>query len=200
MKHVKKCLYVISTVVLLAGLSGCGWQSIPQAKNNTEAALAEVTNQYKRRADLVPNLVEAVKGYAKQEQSVLTAVTEARAKATSITIDPSKVTPEQLVEFQRSQSQLSQSLGRLLAISENYPNLKSDQNFRDLQAQLEGTENRITIARQRFIEAIQQFNNLVTVPPTSWTNAILYKHDKMAQWDVSEAEKSTVEQPPKVGF
>jgi LemA protein len=192
----KKFLLLSLTLIL----TGCGWQSIPRAKNGVEAGVAEVTNQYKRRSDLIPNLVETVKGYAKHEEGVLTEVTEARAKATSVTIDPSKVTPEQLLAFQKSQTALSQSLGRLLAVSENYPNLKADQNFRDLQAQLEGTENRITIARQRLIEAINIFNNEVSVPPTSWTNSIFYKFEKMPQWDVTPEEKDKVSQPPKVGF
>lgn len=181
-------------------LAGCGVQSIPQSKNAVDAAFSEVTNQYKRRSDLVPNLVEVVKGYAKQEEKVLTEVTEARARATSITVDPSKVTPQQLAEFQKSQGALSQALGRLLVASENYPELKSNANFRDLQAQLEGTENRITVARQRVISAIQDFNNQVTVPPTSWTNSLFYHFEKMAQWDLGAEEKSQVEKPPKVGF
>ncbi len=190
------------SVVALASLFlvGCGMQSIPTAKNQTEAALAEVTNQYKRRADLIPNLVNVVKGYASHEKETLEGVINARAKATSITVDPSKVTPEQLREFQAAQGQLSQALGRLLVVSENYPNLKADTQFRDLQAQLEGTENRITIARQRHIEAIRDFNNLVTVPPTSWTNSILYHHEKMPQWDLEAEEKSKVEKAPEVKF
>lgn len=179
-------------------LSGCGIQSIPQAKNQVDAALAEVTNQYKRRSDLIPNLVETVKGYAKQERETLEAVVSARARATQMTIDPSRATPAQIEQYQAAQGQLSQALGRLLMVSENYPDLKSNQNFRDLQAQLEGTENRITIARQRYIEAIQGFNNLVTVPPTSWTNSLLYHHPVMPQWggEVTEQEK----QAPKVNF
>jgi LemA protein len=127
-------------------------------------------------------------------------VTEARAKATAVTIDPSKVTPQQLAQFQAAQGQLSQALGRLLAVSENYPNLKADTQFRDLQAQLEGTENRITIARQRYIESIKNFNNLVTVPPTSWTNSVLYHHPAMPQWDLAAEEKATVEKAPEVKF
>ena len=181
-------------------LSGCGLQSIPQAKNQTEASLAEVTNQYKRRADLVPNLVSVVKGYAKHEQETLTQVTEARAKATSVTIDPANATPAQLNQYAQAQGQLSQALGRLLMVTENYPVLKADAQFRDLQAQLEGTENRITIARQRYIESIQSFNNLITVPPTSFTNYIIYHHEKMPQWDVAEAEKTKNEQAPEVKF
>lgn len=195
---ISKVLKLSLLVACLGFLSGCGIQSIPQAKNATEASLAEVNNQYKRRLDLVPNLVETVKGYAKHESQTLEAVVSARAQATQMTIDPSKVSPEQLAKFQAAQGQLSQALGRLMMITENYPNLKADANFRDLQAQLEGTENRITIARQRYIESIQGFNNLVTVPPTSWTNSIFYKHEKMPQWDMSAEEKATAEKPPEV--
>lgn len=180
--------------------SGCGIQSIPQSRNQVDAALAEVSNQYKRRADLVPNLVNVVKGYAKHEEQVLTNVTEARASATAVTIDPSKVTPDQLAKFQAAQGQLSQALGRLLAVSENYPNLKADAQFRDLQAQLEGTENRITIARQRYIESIRDFNNQVTVPPTSWTNSLLYHHAPMPQWDLAPDEKAAAQKAPDVKF
>lgn len=186
--------------IMLPLLTGCGVQSIPQSKNNVEASLAEVTNQYKRRADLIPNLVSTVKGYAKHEEQTLESVVSARAKATQITIDPSKVTTAQLKEYQAAQGTLSQALGRLLMISENYPQLKADQNFRDLQAQLEGTENRITVARNRYIESIKGFNNLVTVPPTSWTNSLFYHHEKMPQWDVTETEKQQNEQAPKVNF
>lgn len=191
--------------ILLAGLvgsflTGCGMQSIPQAKNNSEASFAEVTNQYKRRADLIPNLVNVVKGYAKHEEETLVAVTEARAKATSMTIDPSKASPEQLAQYQKAQSGLTQALGRLMVVTEKYPELKADQNFRDLQAQLEGTENRITVARQRYIESIKEFNNLVTVPPTSWTNSMMYHFEKMAQWDLNTTEKEAVEKAPEVKF
>jgi LemA protein len=192
------------SVFLLAGamvlLSGCGIQAIPQAENAVDAASAEVTSQYKRRSDLIPNLVNTVKGYASHEQKTLTEVTEARAKATSMNIDPSKATPEQLAKFQEAQGQLSQALGRLMVVSEKYPGLKADQNFRDLQAQLEGTENRITVARNRLIESIQHFNNVVTVPPTSWTNALFYHKEKKAQWDVNAAEKEKVQNAPEVKF
>jgi len=181
-------------------LTACGWRSIPQAKNETESTLAEVTNQYKRRADLIPNLVNTVKGYASHEKGTLTEVTEARAKATSMTIDPSKATPEQLEKYQNAQGGLSQALGRLMVVAEKYPDLKADANFRDLQAQIEGTENRIAIARQRHIEAIKVFNNLITTPPESWTNSLFYKNEKMAQWTVSDAEKQQVETAPKVQF
>lgn len=187
-------------VASLLTLSGCGWQSIPQGKNEVEASLAEVTNQYKRRADLIPNLVNVVKGYAKHEKDTLEAVVSARARATQVTIDPKNVSPDQLAKFTAAQGQLSQALGRLLAVSENYPNLKADANFRDLQAQLEGTENRITIARQRYIEQIKNFNNLVAVPPTSWTNSLLYHFEKMPQWDVAAEEKGKVDKAPEVKF
>lgn len=191
---------VLALVGAMVLLSGCGIQAIPQAENAVDAASAEVTSQYKRRADLIPNLVQTVKGYAKHEEQTLTAVTEARAKATSMNIDPSKATPEQLAKFQEAQGQLSQALGRLMVVSEKYPDLKADQNFRDLQAQLEGTENRITVARNRLIESIQAFNNVVTVPPTSWTNAIFYHKEKKAQWDVAAAEKEKVQTAPEVKF
>ena len=181
-------------------LTSCGVQSLPQAKNNNEAAMAEVTNQYKRRADLIPNLVNVVKGYAKHESETLQNVVEARAHATQTVIDPSKVTADQLQKFQQSQSQLTQALGKLMVISENYPQLKADANFRDLQAQLEGTENRITVARQRYIQAIQEFNNLVTTPPTSWTNSLFYHFEKQPQWDVTADEKVQIEKAPDVKF
>lgn len=191
---------MILTLLVFPFLVGCGMQSLPQGKNATESALAEVNNQYKRRADLIPNLVNVVKGYAKHEEQTLTAVTEARAKATSTVIDPSKVTPEQLLKFQQAQTGLSQALGKLMMVTEQYPNLKADQNFRDLQAQLEGTENRITIARQRYIESIKEFNNLVTVPPTSWTNSLMYHFEKMPQWDMAPEEKAQAEKAPEVKF
>ena len=175
-------------------------QSIPTQKNEVDATLAEVTNQYKRRMDLVPNLVNVVQGYAKHEKETLTGVVEARAKATQMTIDPSKATPEQLLKYQQAQGQLSSAVGKLMMITENYPQLKADAGFRDLQAQLEGTENRITVARNRYIESIKGFNNLVTVPPTSWTNSILYHHEKMPQWDLAAEEKAKAEKPPEVKF
>ncbi|MEZ7980667.1 MAG: LemA family protein [Myxococcota bacterium] len=184
----------------LSGLAGCGVQSIPKALNQVEASVAEVTNQYKRRADLIPNLVNTVKGYASHEKETLEAVVNARASATSVKIDPSNSSPEQIQKFQQAQGGLSQALGRLMVVSERYPDLKADRNFRELQAQLEGTENRITIARQRHIESIKQFNDLVTVPPSSLTNSLFYHHEKMAQWALDEAEQKAVEQTPEVQF
>lgn len=190
----------IALLALALILTGCGLQSIPQQKNEVDAALAEVTNQYKRRADLIPNLVNVVKGYASHEKDTLQGVVEARAKATSVQIDPKNVSAEKLAEFSKAQGQLTQALGKLMVISENYPNLKADQNFRDLQAQLEGTENRITVARNRYIEHIKEFNNLVSVPFTNFTNMLVYKYEKMPQWDVSEAEKTQNEKAPEVKF
>lgn len=196
MKKTQGLLVLASALIL----SSCGIQSIPQQKNEVEATLSEITNQYKRRTDLIPNLVATVKGYATHEQGTLEGVVNARAKATQMTIDPSKVSPEKLREFQQAQGELSSALGRLMVISENYPQLKADANFRDLQAQLEGTENRITVARNRYIESIKVFNNLVGVPPTSWTNSLLYHHEKMPQWDVSASEKTQIEKAPEVKF
>jgi LemA protein len=193
--------FILSALVALtaaATLTGCGIQSIPTQKNSVDAALAELTNQYKRRGDLVPNLVNVVKGYAKQEQTVLTQVTEARAKATSITLDPAKASPEQISAYANAQGQLSQALGKLLSITENYPDLKSNENFRDLSAQIEGTENRITVARQRYIQEIQGFNNLVTVFPTSLTNSLMFHYSPMPQWGTDQP--ANLQDAPKVDF
>lgn len=191
MKMINRIGMLMGLLVLTAGLSGCGIQSIPQSKNAVDASLAEVMNQYKRRADLIPNVVETVKGYAKQESTTLQAVTEARAKATSVNIDPTKMSAEKLAEFSKAQGQLSQALGRLMMVTENYPDLKSNENFKALQVELEGTENRITIARRRYIESIQEFNNLVTVFPTSITNSFFFHHQPMPQFggEVTEEEK-----------
>ncbi|RYZ83807.1 MAG: LemA family protein [Proteobacteria bacterium] len=191
---------LLAAAATISALSGCGMQAIPQSKNDVDASFAEITNQYKRRADLIPNLVNVVKGYAKHEEGTLTAVIEARAKATAVTIDPSKITPEKMKEYQAAQSGVSQALGRLMVVSEQYPNLKADTQFRDLQAQIEGTENRVTVARQRYIESVKGFNNLVAVPPTSWTNSVMYHYEKMPQWDVAADEKGTIEKPPQVTF
>lgn len=174
-------------------LTSCGLQSIPIANNQVEADWAEVQNQYKRRADLIPNLVNTVKGYAAHEKETLESVVEARAKATSIQVDAKDLTPEKLEQFQKAQSSLSMALGKLLAVSERYPDLKANENFRDLQAQLEGTENRITIARRRYIDAVREFNNLVTVFPTNITNSIIHKFDKKPQFTATEAEQATPE-------
>jgi len=190
----------LALVLLSTSLTSCGLQSIPQAKNGVEASLAEVTNQYKRRSDLIPNLVNVVKGYATHEQDTLTAVVEARAKATQVTVDAGSIAPEKLQQYMAAQGQLSQALGRLMVVSEKYPDLKANENFKDLSVQLEGTENRITIARQRYIETIRVFNDLITVPPTSFTNSLVYHHEKMPQWTVDESERKQIESAPKVEF
>jgi LemA protein len=158
--------------VLLASLAlgGCGYNQIQSADEDTKAQWSEVVNQYQRRADLVPNLVATVKGYAAQEERVLREVTEARARAGSIQATPELASdPAALAKFQEAQGQLTGALSRLLVISENYPNLKSDQGFRDLQAQLEGTENRIAVARNRYIQSVQQYNTLVRRFPVNLT-------------------------------
>ncbi|MCM2351746.1 MAG: LemA family protein [Bacteriovoracaceae bacterium] len=180
-------------VLLSLFLVSCGLQSIPTSNNNVEATWAEVQNQYKRRSDLIPNLVNTVKGYASHEKETLQGVIEARAKATAVNVDAKNLTPEKLKEFQDAQSGLSQALGRLMVVSEKYPDLKANQNFQQLQGQLEGTENRITIARRRYIEAVQEFNNLVTVFPTSITNSIIHKFEKKPQFTATETEQATPE-------
>jgi LemA protein len=184
---------VVAAVVLV----GCGVQSIPQAENAVASAWAEVENQYQRRADLVPNLVETVRGYASHERETLEAVIKARAQATQVRITADQLTPENLKRFEQAQGALQSALGRLLAVAENYPQLKANENFRDLQSQLEGTENRIAIARRRYIEQVQGFNNLVTVPPTSWTNAVMYKKQPKAQFAATTAG---AEKAPSVKF
>lgn len=188
---------LIGVVAVLSAATGCGVQSIPRARNQVEAAQAEVNNQYKRRADLIPNLVEVVKGYAAHEKETLTAVTDARARATSIQVSLDDA--ESLARYQQAQTGLSQALGRLLALSENYPDLKANQNFKDLQVQLEGTENRITVARGRAIESIRAFNDLVTVFPTSLTNSLFFHHSPLPQYG-ADMDKETLEKAPDVQF
>lgn len=178
--------------------TACGVQSIPTALNDIEAKWAEVQNQYKRRADLIPNLVNTVKGYAAHEKETLEGVINARARATQMNLNVGEMNQANLDQFAQAQASLSSALARLMVVVEKYPNLKADQNFRDLQHQLEGTENRITVARNRYIESIQAFNNLVTVPPTSWTNSLLYNHEKKPQFMVPASEN--IETAPKVEF
>ena len=178
-------------------VTGCGFQSIPRSENAVAAAWGEVQNQYQRRADLVPNLVETVKGYASHERETLEAVVAARAQATQVKLSVDELTPENLKKFEAAQGQLSAGLGRLLAVAENYPQLKANENFRDLQVQLEGTENRISVARRRYIEQVRQYNDLVTVPPTSWTNALVYHKQPKAQFT---ATTEGAERAPEVKF
>ncbi len=172
-------------VLLIAfGLTACGINTVPTQDEQVKAAWSQVLNEYQRRADLVPNLVATVKGYAKQEQAVLTGVTEARAKATQTTVNlPADVlsNPQAFQNFEQSQAQLSGSLGLLLAVSENYPDLKSNQNFLALQSQLEGTENRIAVARKDYIQAVQAYNTTLRTIPSRWVAAIFYPDAKPKQ-------------------
>jgi LemA protein len=170
MRFSSRWLGVLAAIFLALSLAGCGYNTIPTQEEEAKAKWAAVEAQYQRRADLIPNLVATVKGYAKQEKEVLTSVTEARAKATQVTLDPSQLTdPEKVKQFQEAQAQLSGALGRLLAVSEAYPDLKSNANFLALQSQLEGTENRITVARRDYIEAAREFNtSLRTFPTLLW--------------------------------
>jgi LemA protein len=184
-------------MLALTLVSACGYQSIPQAENAVSASWAEVQNQYQRRADLVPNLVETVKGYAAHERETLEAVINARARATQVQLRTDQLSPENLKKFEDAQGDLSRALGRLMVVSEQYPQLRANESFKDLQVQLEGTENRIAIARRRYIEVVQQFNDLVTVPPTSWTNSMFYKKQPKAQF---AATTPGAEQAPKVKF
>lgn len=161
------------------GLSACGINDVPTQDEQVKAAWSEVQNQYQRRADLIPNLVATVKGYAKQEETVLREVTEARAHATQMTIPSDILTnPQKFHEFEQNQAAISGALGRLLAVSENYPDLKSNQNFLALQAQLEGTENRITVARKDYIDAVQRYNTTLRTIPSRWVAAIFYPDAK----------------------
>ena len=188
----------IILVVTAIFLAGCGINNVPTYQQAMNAKWGEVQNQYQRRADLVPNLVETVKGYAAQEKDVLTAVTEARSRATSIQLSPDIVNnPELFAKYQAAQGQLSQALGKLLSITENYPDLKSNQNFLALQSQLEGTENRITIARKDYIEAVQTYNTeLVTFPGRLWA-VTMYSSYKPAATFAADAGD---EKAPQVDF
>src|SRR5919109_2796679 len=184
----RAALRAVCLVLLAAALAGCGINTIPTLQEQAKAAWSQVLNQYQRRADLIPNLVETVKGYAAQESKVLTEVVEARAKATQVQIPPDILTnPEAFQKFQEAQNTLSGALGRLLVITENYPDLKSNQNFLALQSQLEGTENRIAIARQDYIEAVKDYNTELRTIPGRWWRAILYPDaEPMQNFTVAE--------------
>jgi LemA protein len=179
-------------------LSGCGYNTIQTQDEAVKAAWSEVVNQYQRRADLIPNLVATVKGFAAQEQAVLIGVTEARARATSIQVTPETLNdPAAVAKFQAAQGELTQALKSLLVVVERYPDLKSDQNFRDLQAQLEGTENRIAVARNRYIESVQTFNGTVRRFPVNLT-AMIFGYETKPNFTVeNEAE---ISRPPTVEF
>lgn len=196
MKFKKVKLPILCSLLLLT--TACGIQQIPRQNNEVEASWAELISQYQRRSDLIPNLVEVVKGYAKHEKKTLESVVEARSKATQNQINFDQLNEETLKKFQESQSGLTGALSRLMMITESYPDLKANQNFRDLQVQMEGTENRITIARQRYIESVKNFNNLVTVFPTNLTNNFLFHFEKKPQFTV-ENEKD-IQKAPEVKF
>jgi LemA protein len=191
----------VSLVVLLlatVALGGCGYNKLQASDEGIKATWAEVLNQYQRRNDLVPNLVNTVKGYAAHEREVLTQVTEARAKVGSVQVTPQMVDdPEAFAKFQAAQNQMTSALSRLLVVAENYPNLKADQGFRDLQAQLEGTENRITVARNRYIDAVREFNTTVRSFPTNLT-AMIFGFKTKPSFTV-EDEKA-IAKPPAVDF
>ena len=193
-----KQLLALTMALATLSLGGCGYNRLQSTDEQIKAAWAEVVNQYQRRADLIPNLVNTVKGFAAQEQQVLLGVTNARAKVGSIQATPELVNdPQAFSRFQQAQGELSSALSRLLVVVERYPNLKSDQNFRDLQAQLEGTENRITVARNRYIKAVQEYNLVVRQFPTNLT-AMLFGFKEKAQFTV-ENEKE-IGRAPKVDF
>ena len=189
---------VVAVALLGLAVSACGYNQIPTLEEQAKAKWGDVQNNYQRRADLIPNLVATVQGYAKQEREVLTAVIEARAKATQIKVDASQLTdPEKLKQFQDAQNQLSGALGRLLAVSENYPDLKSYQNFLALQSQIEGTENRIAVARRDYIEAVRVYNTeLKTFPGLLWASTVFRGNKPMAEFAASD----TAQSPPQVKF
>ncbi len=189
---------MLLTLVLATVLSGCGYNQFQAKDEATKAAWGEVVNQYQRRADLIPNLVNTVKGYASHERETLEAVTRARAAATSFQITPEVLNnPEAFQKFQQVQGELSGALSRLMAVSEKYPDLKADTSFRDLQSQLEGTENRITVARQRYIAAVQEYNVQVRSFPTNLT-AMMFGYSTKPSFTV-ENEKA-ISTAPKVDF
>ncbi|HSI45474.1 MAG TPA: LemA family protein [Methylophilus sp.] len=194
MRQMFKILLLASVLML----SGCGYNQFQSLDEETKASWSEVLNQYQRRADLVPNLVSTVKGYANHEEKVLTEVTEARAKVGSMQVTPELLNdPEAFAKFQAAQGQLTSALSRLMVVSENYPNLKADASFRDLQAQLEGTENRVTVARNRYIEAVKQYNVTVRSFPNNLT-AMMFGYQPKPSFTV-ENEKA-ISSAPKVDF
>jgi LemA protein len=194
MRRLFNMLLVAATLTL----SGCGYNQFQSLDEETKANWSEVLNQYQRRADLVPNLVSTVKGYANHEEKVLTEVTEARAKVGSMQVTPELLNdPEAFAKFQAAQGQLTSALSRLMVVSENYPNLKADASFRDLQAQLEGTENRVTVARNRYIESVKQYNVAVRSFPNNLT-AMMFGYQPKPSFTV-ENEKA-ISSAPKVDF
>jgi LemA protein len=198
MSNISRLRTLVAILCLGFSLAGCGYNTIPTLEEQAKARWGDVQNQYQRRADLIPNLVATVQGYAKQEKDVLTSVVEARAKATQTKIDASQLTdPDKLKQFQDAQNQLSGALGRLLAITENYPDLKSNANFLALQSQLEGTENRISVARRDYIEAVRAYNTaLRTFPTVLWAKTAFSGSKPMAEFTAAEGAQT----PPQVKF
>jgi LemA protein len=195
---VNRLFSIALTIILASVLSGCGYNKLNAGDEKVAAAWSEVLNQYQRRADLIPNLVKTVQGFATQEKDVLVGVTEARSKATSIQVSPEMVNdPQAMQQFQAAQDQLTGALSRLLVTVERYPELKSDANFRDLQAQLEGTENRIAVARNRYIVSVQEFNTLARSFPVNFTAKIFGFEIKPNFSVENEAELA---RPPEVSF
>lgn len=191
-------IWVLLIALCSVALSGCGYNTLQAQDEQIKASWSEVLNQYQRRADLVPNLVNTVKGYAAHEQNVLEEVTAARARVGAIQATPELINdPEAFAKFQGAQLQLSSSLSRLLVVSENYPNLKADANFRDLQAQLEGTENRITVARNRYIQSVQEYNITVRSFPSNLT-AKAFGYTVKANFSVDN--EKAIAAPPRVDF
>lgn len=191
-------IWVVMLAAITLGLSGCGYNDMQRGDEQVKASWSEVLNQYQRRADLVPNLVNTVKGFAAQEQQILVQVTEARARVGSIQATPELINdPAAFAKFQQAQAGLTSALSRLLVVSENYPQLKSDANFRDLQAQLEGTENRIAVARNRYIKSVQEYNTLIRTFPNNLT-AMMFGYQVKPNFAV-ENEKA-IATPPAVNF
>ena len=195
---ISRTCFALAIIGLSLALSGCGYNTIPTLQEQAKARWSDVQNQYQRRADLIPNLVSTVQGYAAQEKNVLTAVVEARAKATQIKIDASDLTnPDKIKAFQDAQAQLTGALGRLLAVSERYPDLKSNANFMALQSQLEGTENGIAVARRDYIDAVRAFNTaLRTFPTVIWAKTAFSGEKPMAEFTAATG----AETPPPVKF
>ena len=191
----RRIIAVLGALALVIGLSGCGYNQIQSLDEATRSSWSEVVNQYQRRADLIPNLVNTVKGFADQEREVLIAVTEARSRVGQIKVDPTN--PGSLEQFEQAQASVGSALSRLLVVAENYPQLKSDANFRDLQAQLEGTENRIAVARKRYIDSVQQYNVLVRQVPVNLT-AMVFGYQAKPQFTV--ANEAAIAKPPTVTF
>ena len=190
----KVVIGIVAVVVLLALVSGCGYNGLVKLDENVKSKWGTVQTQYQRRADLIPNLVSTVKGAAKFEQGTLTAVTEARAKATQMTVKADDLSPENIAKFQAAQGQLSQALGKLLSITENYPELRATEQFRDLSVQLEGTENRITVARKDFNDAVQEYNGKIRAFPTNLTAGLLgFKVKGYFEADAAAANAPKVE-------